>query len=143
MIYSDPDYDPNRNDKAQLKNLKPDNNERETLIKPSGSTFDHVYPGVKTDFEAAKVSQPRQKKTRSKKREEESFKGYYDDLEYLESKGILPFNLRNHRIKLVQLLKIVQEYGVNHNLHRKKKYIFSGSWMENIDDLTDLMADMV
>ena len=140
LLYSDPDYDPNKEDKAQLSNLRPEY-ERETLKKPSGSTFDHVYPGVKTDFEAAKVSQPRQKKTKSTKLEDS--KGYYDNLEFLESKGILPFNLRNHRIKLVELLKKVQEYGVNHNLHRKKKYIFSGSWMESIDDLTDLMADMV
>ena len=41
------------------------------------------------------------------------------------------------------MLRKVQEYGINHDLHKKKKSLFSGSWMENVDDLTDLMANIV
>lgn len=39
-------------------------------------------------------------------------------------------------------MRKIQEYGVCHNLHKKKKFIFSGSWMEKIDDITELMASI-
>lgn len=145
LLYSDPDYDAKKEDRAHLSNLKPVKEyNQETLKKPSSKAFDTFHPGTigtRADIDNQKIVQPTQRKSKSKHREEQ--KGYYDELEVLEDKGILPFNLRNHRIKLIQLLKKVQEYGINHNLHKNKKYIFSGSWMEKIDDLTDLMADMV
>lgn len=46
-------------------------------------------------------------------------------------------------MKLIKLLRKVQEYGIKHDLHKTKKFLFSGSWMEKVDDLTDLMSNII
>lgn len=146
MLYSDPEYDPSKEAAAKLELLKPTKQyDQETLKKSRGDIFEDFGTGVsgnKTDF----INLPESKKKSAKKSKKSGYeeqKGYYDELEELEKKGILPFNLRNHRTKLIKLLRKVQEYGINHDLHKKKKFLFSGSWMEKVDDLTDLMANIV
>lgn len=60
-----------------------------------------------------------------------------DELNHPEQ---LPFNLKQHRDVMIKLLKRVQEYGVKSDVHLKKPYLYTGSWMERIHSLEDLMA---
>ncbi|CAI2364245.1 unnamed protein product [Moneuplotes crassus] len=114
----------------------------ETLKASRGDLFDEFKPGVKgTKTDYLKKHSPQSSKKKGKVTPWEE-KKKRDELEELESKGLLPFDLRNHRTKLIKLMKKVQEYGVNHNLHKKKRYIFSGSWMEKVEDITELMASI-
>lgn len=43
---------------------------------------------------------------------------------------------------LIKFLKRVQEYGVKADIHFKKPYMYTGSWMEYIHSLEDLMANI-
>lgn len=52
---------------------------------------------------------------------------------------MLPFNIKNNQELLINLLTRVQEYGVNSYQHVKKPYLFSGSWMESVRTVEDLM----
>lgn len=54
----------------------------------------------------------------------------------------LPYNIRNHQAKLVENLKRVQEFGVESYQHVKKPYLFTGSWMEYVTTLDDLMLQI-
>lgn len=56
-----------------------------------------------------------------------------------QSKTSLPYNIRNYQAKLVENLKRVQEFGVESYQHVKKPYLFTGSWMEYVRNLDDLM----
>lgn len=51
----------------------------------------------------------------------------------------LPYNIRNYQDRLVLFLKRVQEFGVQSYQHAKKPYLFTGSWMEYVRNLDDLM----
>jgi hypothetical protein len=51
----------------------------------------------------------------------------------------LPYNIRNYQERLVQFLKRVQEFGVQSYQHSKKPYLFTGSWMEYVRSMDDLM----
>jgi Ca2+-binding EF-hand superfamily protein/methyl-accepting chemotaxis protein len=143
LLYSDPDNDQIKQEKTRLELIKPTKEyNKESLKKSRDNVFDDYKPGVsgtRTDVSVKKTPKSTLKK---KKPAVEETKAYYDELEELESKGILPFDLRNHRAKLIKLMRKVQEYGINHNLHQKKKFIFSGSWMEKIDDVSDIMASI-
>ena len=55
---------------------------------------------------------------------------------------VLPFNLKVHQTLLLKLLKRVQEYGVKADLHFKKPYLYTGSWMESIRTIEDLIASV-
>eukprot|EP01022_Parablepharisma_sp_SALTPOND_P004974 TRINITY_DN1213_c0_g1_i1.p1 TRINITY_DN1213_c0_g1~~TRINITY_DN1213_c0_g1_i1.p1 ORF type:complete len:1048 (+),score=177.28 TRINITY_DN1213_c0_g1_i1:4476-7619(+) len=55
------------------------------------------------------------------------------------SPGALPYNLKNHQELLINLLGRVQEFGVASSQHIKKPYLFSGSWMEQVRSIEDLM----
>lgn len=143
LLYCDPDNDQIKQEKKRLELIKPTKEyNKETLKKSRDNVFDDFKPGVagtRADMDMKKAQKSALKK---KKPAVEETKAYYSELEELESKGILPFDLRNHRAKLIKLMRKVQEYGINHNLHQKKKFIFSGSWMEKIDDISDLMASI-
>ena len=142
LLYSDPDNDQIKQEKAKLELIKPTKEYNKDSMKPGrDNLFDEYKPGVqgtRTDFPTKKTTNMKKK---TKPAVEES-KAYYDQLEELEGKGILPFDLRNHRAKLIKLMRKVQEYGIKHDLHKKKKFIFSGSWMEKVDDISDLMASL-
>lgn len=136
LLYSNPNHDAHKDNQAKLEYLKPVKEyNKETLKQSRGDLFEDLKPtkATKTDLGAKKSA----KKTKGIP---EEMKGYYDELEELEALGILPFNLRNHRIKLIKLMRKIQEYGIKHDLHKKKSFIFSGSWMEKVDDISDLMA---
>ena len=51
----------------------------------------------------------------------------------------LPYNMRNYQIKVVEFLKRVQLYGVETYEHVKKPQLFTGSWMEYVRSLDDMM----
>jgi len=51
----------------------------------------------------------------------------------------MPFNMRNYQIKVVEYLKRVQAYGVETFEHVKKPQLFTGSWMEYVRNMDDLM----
>jgi hypothetical protein len=46
------------------------------------------------------------------------------------------------REKLFVLLKKLQESGVKSKFHVKRPYIYTGSWMENVDSIEDLYSIM-
>ena len=54
----------------------------------------------------------------------------------------LPYNIRNYQDRLVLFLKRVQEFGVQSYQHAKKPYLFTGSWMEYVRNLDDLMLQI-
>ncbi len=54
----------------------------------------------------------------------------------------LPYNIRNYQDKLVMFLKRVQEFGVQSYQHAKKPYLFTGSWMEYVRSMDDLMLQI-
>ena len=54
----------------------------------------------------------------------------------------LPYNMRNYQDRLVLFLKRVQEFGVQSFQHVKKPYLFTGSWMEYVRNMDDLMVQI-
>ena len=60
----------------------------------------------------------------------------------IQKKTALPYNIRNYQAKLVENLKRVQEFGVQSFQHVKKPYLFTGSWMERVRNLDDLMLQI-
>lgn len=60
----------------------------------------------------------------------------------IQKKTALPYNIRNYQSKLVESLKRVQEFGVESYQHVKKPYLFTGSWMEYVRNLDDLMLQI-
>ena len=60
----------------------------------------------------------------------------------IQKKTALPYNIRNYQAKLVENLKRVQEFGVESFQHVKKPYLFTGSWMEYVRNLDDLMLQI-
>lgn len=60
----------------------------------------------------------------------------------IQKKTALPYNIRNYQAKLVESLKRVQEFGVESFQHVKKPYLFTGSWMEYVRNLDDLMLQI-
>ena len=59
-----------------------------------------------------------------------------------QNSSALPYNIRNYQAKLVENLKRVQEFGVESFQHVKKPYLFTGSWMEYVRNLDDLMLQI-
>ncbi len=59
-----------------------------------------------------------------------------------EEEGFVPFNLKEYQDRLKFLLRRVQEYGAQSNQHIKKPYLFTGSWMETVAGLEDLMGKL-
>ena len=55
---------------------------------------------------------------------------------------VLPYNIRNYQSKLIENLKRVQKFGVDSYQHVKKPYMFTGSWMEYVRTLDDLMLQI-
>lgn len=51
----------------------------------------------------------------------------------------LSYNAKNNKELLQSLLGRVQEYGVSSYQHVKRPYLFSGSWMEQVRSVEDLM----
>jgi hypothetical protein len=47
--------------------------------------------------------------------------------------------MRNYQTQLLELMKRVQLYGVESLAYQKKSYLYTGSWMEYVKDLDDLM----
>ncbi|CDW84796.1 ankyrin repeat [Stylonychia lemnae] len=54
----------------------------------------------------------------------------------------LPYNMKNYQERLVMFLKRVQEFGVQSYQHVKKPYLFTGSWMEYVRNMDDLMLQI-
>ena len=54
----------------------------------------------------------------------------------------LPYNIRNYQSKLIENLKRVQEFGIESYQHVKKPYLFTGSWMEYVRNMDDLMLQI-
>jgi len=54
----------------------------------------------------------------------------------------IPFNMRNYQERLLQLLKRIQEFGVESFVYQKKPYLYTGSWMEYVRNLDDLMLQI-
>ena len=59
-----------------------------------------------------------------------------------DEEGPIPFNIKYYKDTLIQLLRRVQEYGAQSYEHVKKPYLFSGSWMEGVNTLDDLMLKL-
>ena len=55
---------------------------------------------------------------------------------------LLPFNIKNYQERLAQLLRRVQGFGVQSFQHVKKPYLYTGSWMEHVRSLDDLMLQI-
>lgn len=51
----------------------------------------------------------------------------------------IPYNLRNHQERLLHLLRRIQQFGVESFIYQKKPYLYTGSWMEYVRNLDDLM----
>ena len=51
----------------------------------------------------------------------------------------IPNDLKNHRDTLINLLLRIQEYGVTSYQHIKNPHLFSGSWMEYVHSVDDLI----
>ena len=60
----------------------------------------------------------------------------------MQKKTALPYNIRNYQVKLVDFLKRVQVFGVESYQHVKKPYLFTGSWMEYVRNMDDLMLQI-
>ena len=59
-----------------------------------------------------------------------------------QKKSALPYNIRNYQASLLEYLKRVQVFGVESFQHVKKPYLFTGSWMEYVRNLDDLMLQI-
>ena len=60
----------------------------------------------------------------------------------MQKEKFLPFNMRNYQTQLLELMKRVQLYGVESLAYQKKSYLYTGSWMEYVKDLDDLMLQI-
>jgi hypothetical protein len=54
----------------------------------------------------------------------------------------IPYNMRNYQERLVQLLRRIQNFGVESFVFQKKPYLYTGSWMEYVRNLDDLMLQI-
>ncbi len=50
--------------------------------------------------------------------------------------------MKNYQERLLSFLKRVQEFGVSSYQHVKKPYLFTGSWMEYVRNMDDLMLQI-
>ena len=54
----------------------------------------------------------------------------------------IPYNMKNYQTKLLELLRRVQLFGVETYAYRKKSYLYTGSWMDYVKDIDDLMLQI-
>lgn len=54
----------------------------------------------------------------------------------------VPFQMKQNKQKLLELLKRIQSFGVESFIYQKKPYLYSGSWMEYVQDLDGLMLQI-
>jgi len=59
-----------------------------------------------------------------------------------QQEQFLPYNMKNHQERLLGLLKRIQLFGVESFMFQKKPYLYSGSWMEYVKNLDDLMLQI-
>lgn len=50
--------------------------------------------------------------------------------------------MKNHQERLLGLLRRIQLFGVESFMFQKKPYLYSGSWMEYVKNLDDLMLQI-
>ena len=65
--------------------------------------------------------------------------GIYEGQEINEFDENMPYNLKSYQQRLLQLLRRIQQFGVDSSLYLKKPYVYSGQWMEHVKSLDDLM----
>ena len=54
----------------------------------------------------------------------------------------LPYNMKNYQHRLMTLLRRIQKFGVDSFVFQKKPYMYTGSWMEYVRSLDDLMLQI-
>ena len=59
-----------------------------------------------------------------------------------QDEKFIPYNMKNYQQRLLQLLRRIQTYGVESFVFQKKPYLYTGSWMEYVRNLDDLMLQI-
>ena len=54
----------------------------------------------------------------------------------------IPYNMRSYQDQLLQLLRRIQKFGIDSYVFKKKRYLYTGSWMEYVNNLDDLMLQV-
>ncbi len=83
----------------------------------------------------AKKPKPIEEKSPEEEDQEEQKSEKQDE----STESHLPYNIRGYQAALISFLQRVQDFGVASYQHVKKPYLFSGSWMEQVRSLDDLM----
>ena len=59
-----------------------------------------------------------------------------------QQEQFIPFNMKNYQTRLLDLLRRIQTFGVESYVFQKKPYMYTGSWMEYVRNLDDLMLQV-
>lgn len=59
-----------------------------------------------------------------------------------QQEQFIPFNMKNYQTRLLELLRRIQTFGVESFVFQKKPYLYTGSWMEYVRNLDDLMLQI-
>ena len=54
----------------------------------------------------------------------------------------IPYNMKKYQARLLELLRRIQKFGVDAFVFQKKPYLYTGSWMEQVLGLEDLLLQI-